>query len=392
MRFGTQYQHDLLSRMTVKSAMQDLGKILSADLFDPDLEPVAEELIGRWKKSGAVLSPAQLRQLCHRHSVKLQGSNRGDLQFDRETVLLFARHQALRRGLTQAHMALDEMDFDGVKEAIANIQLPGAVTELPNVLTRKREIPKRKGVIPLGFPTLDEDIKGGVAVGDLLTFLGPISGGKTTVLIYLACRTAEQGKKVVYYTLDAPGEQIEARIWNYFCQQENPPRKLWEKCISQVEKKGGVLHLVEHPPDTLSLAALESELPDKCDLLIVDYADYLVTPKHFSKEDYQGLGKLYSGLKALGKRKNFPVATASQLRRISYEDKDFGRVEDVELSLRKMMITDISVSINVTGKPGPEGKSPVTLFLAKNRYGPGSTTYMVDIHWAQCRITAGKYD
>jgi RecA/RadA recombinase len=387
LQFAESYQEELLLRMTDKTWMAKVHRILLDSMFDPPYRAVAASLLKRYGRGKKILTRTQLHQLCQREGVpRLTGTPKGDHEFDFEEIQSFNRYRLLREGFLKGQQKLDEGKFDSAVESVldASRRYPASSNGYPNALDARRSRPKRVNVVSTGIPKLDEPFNGGIAGGYLFTVLAPTSGGKTTFLVHLACSAARAGKTVFYYTLDDSEFEITKKIQDCIVGKEGLSDRAWKR---EAKKIKGVIHVAEHPPETLAVDIIEGELPEECKLLIVDYADYLLLPSGYSGQDYRGLGKIYAGLKRIGLSRMIPVATASQTNRASYE-KGEGRCEDVELSLQKMMMTDDAISLN---QRMVKDEVHCDIFVAKNRHGPRFGKFEMTVNWATCRFELGKW-
>ena len=90
-------------------------------------------------------------------------------------------------------------------------------TAIPPAMTRPAFGPTsaNRDPQPLGIPWLDTMLTGGLAAGEVLLFLGPTGGGKTTLATKTAWLRAMQRSHAVYITYDEPLEgQINSRFWS----------------------------------------------------------------------------------------------------------------------------------------------------------------------------------
>lgn len=392
--FDESYQKELLGKMTNRKFMDAVGGLLRADMFDPDLSPVASEILNRWRKGKKVLSKGQLRQMCNRYKIKGVGaapSGGGDYDFDSKEILSFSKDRILRdlgiRLQVYREQGKHDRAFQDAHEA--RNEIPSLNSKAPNILKEISSLPKRRNLCPLGLPKMDEWLQGGIAGGDLATIMSVTSGGKTSFLVYVAMTAARQGKKVGYVTLEVPQYEVEGKIRSHLCGKPRPSEKEWVTHARKLNRKGGVIRIWEFPPNSASVDEINRQIPPEMDILFFDYGDFLRSASGASSRSYQDLGDIYSDLKRIGMDRKIPIWTASQVHRAAY-DKDVLEVQDVASSLEKMMTADQVITINQKGdeqKSDREGNTLAHLYIAKNRHGSRFQKTTVTVNWALCQFS-----
>jgi replicative DNA helicase len=83
--------------------------------------------------------------------------------------------------------------------------------------TRKSSItgggpPTAGDSIPIGFPSVDRMLGGGLRSGDLVALGGDIGAGKSALALAAAVRAAQQGRAVLFYSGEASVERIVERV------------------------------------------------------------------------------------------------------------------------------------------------------------------------------------
>lgn len=390
MRFDETYQGELLHRMTDASFLRRVGKLLEPSMFDPQLEPIAEEALKTFRRTGRALSFGQLKQIAMRSEVNLNGCSPGHGDFDFEEIEKFARYRRMRDGILEAQSLMEQGKFDQAEKAVilSNVRPvldPNEDEGWSNVTRSELKPLKREGVVGTGLKLLDGYLDGGVGAGEMGVVLAPSSGGKTTFLIWLACAALKQKKSVAFVTLEDPKRHIHSSLARCLLNTSKPSKEQWKK----IGKKIGNCHLCFQAPSSLSAARLGEDIPPKVDLIIIDYADYLVGPASDMGFSYENLGRIYLSVRDLGQKRKVPVWTASQINRGGY-DADVAEGEHIEASLRKFMVARQVISINQTGAErivDDEGRSYARLYIAKNTFGPRHKTVPVMIQWNTCQFT-----
>ena len=397
MIFPTEYQYELLRKMTNRTWMERTGCLLHSEMFDAELEPAVKQVLDAWKKNRVVPSRAQLTQVCSKHSVKVPQGGVGDnFDFDHQEVLSFARDRILREQFAKAHLFMDDGKHDRAIAAImeARKKFPrSGEDDAPDILTTKMKIPMRQKLISTGIDTLDKYLGGGVAAKELATVLAPTSGGKSSLLAFMAASAVSKGKKVWYATLEVSEADIRGKVQKALLRTQHVKEADWVKMGKKLAKEGARLQIVERPPHSIGVDDLDGMIPDTTDIVFIDYADYLRPPSDNPALAYESLGYIYDSLKGLSMRRNISVWTASQVNRSAYEADEI-YTQHVEASLKKMMVTDIGVSVNQNRAEQEvdkdRGNCLGRMFIAKNRAGPRYVTIDVTINWGMTTFVCGR--
>lgn len=181
--------------------------------------------------------------------------------------------------------------------------------------------------IPTGYPRIDKYLGryGGMLRGELLIFLAYTGRGKTMWQLNLAVNMLEQGKKVLFLSLDNVNTIVEDRLYSRVTQipmkadftirQRNAKVNKWKDAHPKFAWKNFVIQ--ELPPKTHTVQMLRSIVTrvekqiGKLDVVIVDYAD-LVKPSRNYSEKRHDHDDVYTDLRTLAKLHNVLVVTASQ--------------------------------------------------------------------------------
>ncbi len=185
--------------------------------------------------------------------------------------------------------------------------------------------------IPFGIKIMNIATKGGVAKKTLNIVMAGINVGKTTFLIDRAAEMLEQGKNVVYFTLEVAEEVIRERTDVRMCditfdklhsldrhQYKNRLKKLQEKSDGQLfikEYPAGMAH-VGHFRHFIQELYIKHGI--KPDMIIVDYlgeaSSALLPPSAMQNTNiyYTSIAREF---RALGTEFNVPLWTAMQFNR-----------------------------------------------------------------------------
>lgn len=183
--------------------------------------------------------------------------------------------------------------------------------------------------IRTGIHELDTILCGGLRRGELTILGARPAVGKSAALLYMALTAAREGAKVCLVSLEMSAAQIGARILSAHSQL-NPSiiqsgRELseanWTELSAGLERVGvsGAERLSILVHGGMTIEELRAEVLSQldsggCDLLAVDYLQLLRT-KHRPSSDFERLGVVSRGLKALTLDLGIPVIAAAQVRR-----------------------------------------------------------------------------
>jgi len=387
--FDIDYQLHLLWRMTDRSWMGKVGDYLAPSFFDPDLEPVATELLKAWSRK-RVLGRAQFRQLCSRHGVRPGSPSAGDAQYDQEEVIRFVRHRITLEAFTHGISLVGDQELEKAIEAVSccKDRWPGSFQVKDATLDRKK-LPCRQKVVSTGVPRIDKFLSGGPGAGDLAVIMCPPGGGKTSWLVWVATNAVLEGRKVAYLTLELTESQIATKYRAAATRQASPPLQQWIKVSRKIERSKGAMFIVEVAPRTKSVLEVEASLGPDIDMLIVDYADYL--ERRRLDNLYEELGEIYDYLKQIALRREIIVWTGSQANRAVYEAEK-AELRYIEGSLRKGMVADQVLGFvqkDSDREPDPRtGEQILRVSTAKNRHGECSPNIeLISVNWAACTFT-----
>jgi len=109
------------------------------------------------------------------------------------------------------------------------------------------------------------------------------------------------------------------------------------------------------------------------DLIIVDYADLMMTPTK-SNARYEELGYIYEELRSMSGELQVPLWTASQTQRSSINDEII-EADKIAESYNKVKTADVLLSLSrkTEDKINNTGRA----HLIKNRFGPDGVTFPV---------------
>jgi replicative DNA helicase len=257
------------------------------------------------------------------------------------------------------------------------------------------EHPEKFRGISTGILPLDDKLYwNGIGKKELGVVMAPPNGGKSPFLLHVATAAALKGHTTVFYTLELDQYFFDLRLHaNLTGYAINDLTKLKpevvEKAVSK-RLKGCKGQLLVHDLSTLTPSMVERDIVSYkkkgifVDMVVIDYAD-IMTPDTKAKERRHDFSSIYQGLRAIAKKEDIAVWTASQSNRASYK-KNTLRMDDVAEDWGKVMIADYVIGLcqsDIERKAKPQ---KMRLALVKNRNGEKGITVDTRVDFARMRM------
>ena len=227
--------------------------------------------------------------------------------------------------------------------------------------------------IPTGIRTLDRTyLKGGMHRGEMFTVAGEPGGGKSIFLVQAALGALQEGKSVVFYSLEMDANDIIERMAANLAQVEiedeldSTSKRNLAVVLAKIAKmpltlRDNLLGIDEIERDAVRLAALKA-----ADVIVIDYIQ-IVESEGDSRE--QQVSNIARQMKNLATRCNAVVYTASQLN-------DDGKVR--ESRAIKQHTNQLAII---------KAKGDKTIFyMDKNRRGKANDYFQIDVLGGESRI------
>ena len=236
--------------------------------------------------------------------------------------------------------------------------------------------------IPFDLDYFNKITKGGLPSKTLNIAMAGTGVGKSLFMCHCASAALEQGKNVLYITLEMAeeriAERIDANLMDYPIQQINTlPQNVFESKIQKIAQQSiGKLIVKEYPTGAAHVGhfrALLNELKLKknftADIIYIDYINICASSR------VRGLGgsiNTYSYIKAIAEELrglavefNVPILSATQTTRSGYSNTDVG-LEDTSESFGLPATADLMFALISTEELEDLGQLMVKQL--KNRY------------------------
>ena len=305
-----------------------------------------------------------------------------DLDYIKHEFTDFCRNQNLREVILQSVDLLKAGNYDRIKDLVDRAMKVGVETDLGSDYVESFEIridDEKRDTVETGWEVVNDIMGGGLGPGELGVVVAPSGVGKSWILATLGAAAVKEGRTVVHYTLELSENYVGQRYDTVFTgipTANHQDRK--DELYSKIKKLPGKLLIKYFPPKGVTTRQLENHIEkmiangNKPDLIIIDYADLMLTNSGRVENTYLEQGGIYIDLRGMGGTLGIPCWTASQSTRGSVDDEVIG-ADKIADSYAKVMNADFIMSLS--RKASDKLNNTARLHIMKNRFGPDGLTF-----------------
>ena len=396
-KYGQSFQTKVLSSLITDVRLLDtLSEIIHPKFFEAESNKwIAEEIVSyydEFKKSPTLdVFKSEVSKLDDRgfqksvvEQLKSVFTKVGDSDLDyvKKEFSSFCINQNLKQAIVSSVDLLKAGNYDRIKDLVDKAMKVGVDSDmghdyLLDFEERTNEVDR--STVPTGWDCINELMDGGLGPGELGVAVAPSGVGKTWVLCALGAAAVKQGLNVVHYSLELSEHYVGQRYDTVFTQIPSADVKdKKEVVLEKINRLSGKLLIKYFPPKGISAKKLESHIEkmtaagNKPDLIIIDYADLLLSHTNKSDSTYGEQGGVYIELRGISGELGIPIWTASQTNR-SAIDSEVIEADKVADSYAKVMNADFIMSISRKAKD--KLNNTARFHIMKNRFGPDGITF-----------------
>ena len=305
-----------------------------------------------------------------------------DLDYIKNEFTNFCKNQNLKNVILTSVDLLKAGSYDRIKDLVDNAMKVGTETDLG--LDYKEDFDDRmedlkRSTVPTNWKPINDLMDGGLGPGELGVVVAPSGVGKTWILTAIGADAVRQGLSVVHYSMELSEHYVGARYDTVFTgipSTELKDKK--EEVKSRIKSLSGKLLIKYFPPKGVSVKKLQQHIEkmivtdNRPDLIIVDYADLLLSHSNKTDSTYAEQGGVYIDLRGLSGELEIPVWTASQTNR-SAIDSEVIEADKIADSYAKVMNADFIMSWSRKSKD--KLNDTARAHIMKNRFGPDGITF-----------------
>ena len=304
------------------------------------------------------------------------------VSFVQEKALKFCKQQELQKAISKAQKIIDGGEFenyDALEEMVRGALQVGEIEKgTESVFNNLDEVLNDdfRHPIPMGIPSIDKLLKGGLAKGEIGVILAPTGVGKSTILTKMANHAYNLGYNVLQVFFEDNLKIIQRKhftLWTGISPDElsNKKEEVLKKVIEIKEKMPNELILKKLPSDTLTLSQIKNQVRKmvaegtKVDMVVLDYIDCIVPDKNLGDE-WKSEGSVMRGFEAMCHELNLVGWTATQGNRSSISS-EVVTTDQMGGSIKKAQVGHVIISVAKTLQQ--KEMKLATIAITKSRIG-----------------------
>ena len=396
-KYGQSFQAKVISALLTDVRMMDtLCEIIDKKFFESDAnkwivqeikdyydeykkEPTLDVFKGQVSKLD---NPSLKKSIVEQLKVVYTSIGHEDFEYIKNEFTTFCINQNMKNVILQSVDLLKSGNYDRIKDLVDKAMKVGVESDLGmDYLLDFEERFSETGreTVATGWDCIDDLMGGGIGPGELGVVVAPSGVGKTWALAALGAAAVRAGKTVVHYTLELSQHYVGLRYDTVFTHI--PSTDLKEKkdeVFAKLKRLPGKLKVKYFPPKGASSKTIQLHIEkmiaagNRPDLIIVDYADLLLSHSNKTDSTYAEQGGVYIDLRGMSGELGIPIWTASQTNR-SAIDSEVIEADKIADSYAKVMNADFIMSLSRKAKDKLNNTARV--HIMKNRFGQDGITF-----------------
>lgn len=396
-KYGQSYQTKVVANLVVdRPFLEQVSDILETKYFESDTNKWIVDLTKRYfhkykntpttdyfktevqKITDNTLQQNVLGQL----KAVYQNTQHTDKEWVKSEFVTFCKNQNFKNVILNSVELLKSGQFDKIEKMVRDAVKVGQTADLgldykEDIEVRFEEVNRR--TVATNWDVIDDLMDGGLGPGELGVIVAPSGIGKTWVLSALGASAVKAGKNVLHYTLELTQNYVGQRYDTIFTSIPSSDLKENKDEIKEkVSRLRGGLMIKYYPPKGITANTIAAHIDMvrqtkfQPDLIIIDYADLLVSTSSKNNSDYAEQGGIYIDLRAMSGEYQIPIWTASQTNR-SAIDSEVIQADKIADSYAKVMNADFIIS--VSRKDADKLNNTARFHVMKNRFGQDGLTF-----------------
>jgi replicative DNA helicase len=396
-KYGQSFQAKVISALLTDVRMMDtLCEIIDKKFFESDAnkwivqeikdyydEYKKEPTLDVFKVQVSKLDNASLKKaVVEQLKVVYTQIGQDDFEYVKNEFTSFCINQNMKNVILQSVDLLKSGNYDRIKDLVDRAMKVGVESDLGmDYLLDFEERFSETGreTVATGWDCIDDLMGGGLGPGELGVVVAPSGVGKSWMLACLGAAAVRAGKTVVHYTLELSQHYVGLRYDTVFTHIPSVDLKeKKEEVLGKLKRLPGKLKIKYYPPKGASSKTIQLHIEkmiaagNKPDLIIVDYADLLLSHSNKTDSTYAEQGGVYIDLRGMSGELQIPIWTASQTNR-SAIDSEVIEADKIADSYAKVMNADFIMSLSRKAKDKINNTARV--HIMKNRFGSDGLTF-----------------
>lgn len=305
-----------------------------------------------------------------------------DFEYIKNEFTDFCKNQNLKNVILQSVDLLKAGSYDRIKDLVDAAMKVGTDNNLGHDYIQDFDLRSEevdRVVVGTDWEPINDLMGGGLGPGELGVVVAPSGVGKTWILSAMGASAVRQGLNVVHYSMELSEHYVGQRYDVLFSHIPTADLKERHEEVKQkVEGLKGNLLIKYFPPKGVIVKRLQQHIEkmtsmgNKPDVIIVDYADLLLSHSNKTDSTYAEQGGVYIDLRGMSGELGIPVWTASQTNR-SAIDSEVIEADKIADSYAKVMNADFIMSFSRKSKD--KLNNTARAHVMKNRFGPDGITF-----------------